>query len=83
MVIETEEPKISWPEVISNPDFQYSGEKIKARAVADGLSAWACCSMASPPENFGFGMIKIGEAIGGLATEERLSQLSEEILTDK
>jgi hypothetical protein len=75
------ETKIIWPEVITNPDFEYTGEKIKERAIADGLKAWACSRMERRPENFGFGIIKISKVIGScVATEERLRKLSDEIL---
>ena len=50
-----------WPEVITNPSFEF-GPKTKesqAAACADGLMAWGCCVLEKSPENFGHGLVKI------------------------
>lgn len=52
-----------WPEVITNPDFEYgpATKESQMAACADGLSAWACCVLEQAPKNFGYGIIKIGK----------------------
>lgn len=66
-----------WPRVIVDPDYEYTGENIKERALADGLSAWGVCMAGNkPPENFGFAMVKIGKIVGVLATPENLMEVS-------
>lgn len=83
--IEGGEPKIIiqviliWPEVITNPDYEYTGEYIRERAIADGLAAWGCCSMELRPKNFGKGMLKIGKILDCVATSEKLMELSKDL----
>ncbi len=70
---------ITWPEVITNPDYEYSGEYIRERAIAEGLCAWANCYMEKPPENFGKGMAKIS-AIVGSASPDYLEKEADKII---
>ena len=53
--------KMIWPEVITDPDFEYgpNTKESRAGACADGLNAWTCCVMERSPENFGLGLVKI------------------------
>jgi len=79
-----EAPKLTtqviWPEVITNTEYEYVGENIRERAIADGLSAWGCSRMEKPPDNFGEGMLKIGIILDCVATPEKLMELSDEII---
>ncbi len=68
--------KIIWAEVIIDPDFEYGPvtEESRQAACADGLDAWACRTLESPPENFGRGLVKIGQHLGLLATRHNLME---------
>lgn len=47
------------------------------KACADGLCGWAMCMIGNtPPENFGKGMIKIGNLLGIVATGDNLMEYS-------
>ncbi len=70
-----------WPEVFTNPDFEY-GPDDKMQAVADGLAGWACCALGKPPENFGQGMVRVGEATGVGALEKNLRPLADQFKLD-
>ena len=63
--------KVLWPEVFTNPDFEYAETKnAKKQAMADAYTGWANCTVLglcgppSLPDNFGKGMVKIGNFIG-------------------
>ena len=58
--------KMLWPEVITNPDFEYGPVTKESRmaACAHGLTAWAAATLDEAPENFGYGMIKIATFLG-------------------
>lgn len=53
--------KAIWPEVFTDPDFEYDADDPLhvGKAFADGLSGWACCIHGDVPEGFGLGMAKI------------------------
>lgn len=57
---------IIWPEVFTNPDFEYDpkDELRASSALADGLEGWACCALEKQPDGFGNGMVKIGALLG-------------------
>ena len=72
---------ISWPEVLTDPKFQYKKDDphVIPCAIADGLIGWANCYHNAPPENFGWGMLKIAEVLGVVDPSlEVLMKLSEE-----
>lgn len=73
-----------WPEIITNPDYEYSGVKIREHAIADGCSAWACCHLAPEelPKNFGKGMAKISLIVGS-ASPEYLEKEADKIIECK
>ena len=79
---------ISWPKVFTDPDFEYdlADDATPALALADGLCGWACCVMAKPPEQFGHGMVKVGDIVGtatpdGLHTAFGVWKAKQEIQT--
>ena len=69
------ETAYQWPRVIVDSGYEYVGENIKERALADGLMAWGICMAGNkPPDNFGLAMVKIGKIVGVLATPENLME---------
>ena len=72
---------MKWPQVFTDPDFEYGPDDAK-RAVADGLSGWACCHAGDKyPKHFGTGMLKVGDATGVGAQEKNLQRAADEILS--
>ena len=75
--------KIFWPEVFTNPDFEYNPNHhgIEKDACIDGLLGWANCLISSKlPRRFGEGMWKIGKLLkieDEDATYENLSAYSQ------
>ena len=70
-----------WPEVFTNPDFEYdpSDKDHVAKALADGLSGWGNCVLGNIPEGFGMGMVKIGEFAKCGASSKDLSAKAHEL----
>ncbi|MFU2207215.1 hypothetical protein [Solidesulfovibrio sp. C21] len=64
-----------------SPVFKKTGniEHDKALACADGLGAWAWVMAGNtPPEYFGWNMVKLGEFLGCLPTAESLSEYAKQ-----
>lgn len=63
-----DESKVIWPEVFTNPDFEYPADlpekKLHAAAMADALIGWGNCYICPPPPAFGYGMIKCSAIVG-------------------
>jgi len=59
-----------WPEVFTNPDFEYDEsdlEEAKKKACADGIVGWMlhnATKFPHPPENFNLGLSKIRKILG-------------------
>jgi len=78
--IEIIEPKYIWPDVFTDPDYEYAGDKQKDMAIADGLMGWGILMISNKrPDNFGLGMFKIDRIIGEQALPENLMRLSDDI----
>ena len=71
--------KVCWPEVFTNPDFEYTGNDAYRYAIADGLSGWGCSYMETRPENFGQGMAKIAIVTKSNALPETLKKLANKL----
>ena len=91
----TQNHKVQWHELFSTglmPDKQMPtngnlncetpimSQYSKAELISIGLEGWACCSIESPPENFGVGMAKIASVLG-TATADNLMLLADELDT--
>ena len=70
---------MEWPRVVKEPDYEYEGPNDRLNAIADGLSAWGCCHIEKPPENFGRAMVKISKILGVNATPDVLMNLASEV----
>ena len=78
--------KMLWPEVFTNPGYNYSQFKKhdqKACACADGLEGWGNCisGLADMPPNgqFGWALIKISKVLGISATKENLMAYADKL----
>ena len=85
----TEQPVfgVIWPQVFVDPEsVTYDDTEIgKMRAVADGLSGWACCSASGEgeiPKNFGMGMVVICKRVG-TSNADKLQAIADEFLAKK
>lgn len=84
-------PEPTFPEVFTNPNFEYSdikhfdAKQTKRLACADGLMGWSLCMFGNkPPKTFGEGMVKIGEILkeelgNKGATADELMKVSEKL----
>ena len=68
---------VIWPEIFLTGKIPEEYKQMpewerKACLCADGLSGWACTIMELRPENFGKGMVIIGEHLDGATTGEKL-----------
>lgn len=72
---------IMWPKVFTNPDIVYSQDEAGyVSAVADGLCGWACCMMgATPPPDFGKGMVKIAQRTKQSSSPDSLMALADKL----
>lgn len=70
-----------WPDVFEKGEANYSQDKKgRGEALADANTGWGNCHAGcKPPENFGKGMVVIGEHLGETATPENISRMSEEL----
>ncbi len=75
---------VIWPRVFTDPDFAYEDdEDAYPLALVDGHLGWALCHAGhDPPENFGQGMVKVGE-ITGSALPDKLHELSAKWLAER
>jgi hypothetical protein len=73
------EPQVLWSTVFTDPDFEYdlTDPLIKKIACADCLLGWATCYLEKPPDQFGWGMLKIMDIIGTTDREEVLKILDD------
>ena len=71
-----------WPDVFEEGTYNYPKTKEgRGKALADANTGWAICqSGGKPPENFGKGMVVIGEALGETPTPENVLKMSKEFL---
>jgi len=72
---------IIWPEVFTNPDFEYDpNDKLHVgKALADGLSGWGACVLGNIPHGFGDGMVKISMFAGCGTLAKDLSARAREL----
>jgi hypothetical protein len=55
----------------------------KRTACAQGLAGWAgCMSGNKPPDNWGKGMVEIGQLLGIVPTADNLSKYADELLKE-
>lgn len=81
-----EESMLIFPKVFTDESFEYdtSDPNVKAMALADGLTGWGNCHAKAPiPRTFGNGMVKVGEVLGIIPTDENLMQYARLIESGK
>ena len=77
-------PEVFWPEIFTNPDFEYpvnmSEKKLRETAMTDALIGWGNCYISAPPAHFGHGMIKCSKIVGhGQLTPATIFEISEKV----
>ena len=66
-----------WPVVFNVTNFEYTGPNAHDEAMADGLTGWALCmSGNTPPQHFGYAMLKIGKVLGVMSLPDALMGLA-------
>lgn len=85
-------PQPTWPDAISKfGDVMPTVEDMRA-AVADqsdimlcanGLSAWGCCALETPPKSFGMFMVVVGERLGISPLGDNLMVYSDNFLSNR
>lgn len=70
--------EIIWPEVFGTDGFRYK-KGDEALACADGLVGWGNCAFCRGriPDDFGKGMIKIGQFLGIDPTADKLMKYAD------
>ena len=73
--------KVCWPEVFTNPYFEYdpNDKRHVALAIADGLAGWGYCVLGDIPAGFGDGMVKISRITKCGAEAKDLSAKAREL----
>ena len=67
--------EVFWPPILTDPDFEYEGEHVRERAIADGLTGWGLSHAGNKaPQQFGMGMAKISEIVGTALPEKLIEE---------